>query len=109
MAKGISAPAEGGANAMIVKKSICILLAAASALLAADAGRENDPSQRNKPYLLLIGLDGFRFDYAEKYGAKHILAFRDAGSSAEALIPSYPSLTFPNFYTLATGLLPAHH
>jgi alkaline phosphatase D len=69
----------------------------------------NAPAQRPKPYVLLIGLDGFRFDYAERYGAKNLLALRDRGASAGALIPAYPALTFPNFYTLATGLLPERH
>ena len=69
----------------------------------------NAPTQRHKPYVLLIGLDGFRFDYAERYGAKNLLALRARGASAGALIPSYPSLTFPNFYTLATGLSPERH
>lgn len=69
----------------------------------------NHPEQQRKPYVLLIGLDGFRFDYAERYGARNLLALRDRGASAGALIPAYPSLTFPNFYTLATGLHPESH
>ncbi|MEO7144141.1 MAG: ectonucleotide pyrophosphatase/phosphodiesterase [Bryobacteraceae bacterium] len=78
-----------------------VLLLCAAGLFGADAS--------GKPYVLLIGLDGFRFDYAQKFDAKNIAAFRDRGSSSEALIPCYPSLTFPNFYTLATGLYPEHH
>ena len=72
-------------------------------------GADNSPAQREKPYVLLIGLDGFRFDYPERYGARNLEAFREQGSSSAALIPQYPSLTFPNFYSLATGLLPEHH
>ena len=43
-------------------------------------------------------------------GAKHLLALGAQGAiAAEGMIPSYPSLTFPNHYTLVTGLYPEHH
>ena len=58
----------------------------------------------------MVSLDGFRYDYAKKYGAKHLLALGAQGAIAgEGMIPSYPSLTFPNHYTLVTGLYPEHH
>lgn len=57
----------------------------------------------------MISADGFRHDYAEKYGAKTLLALAEQGVKAESMIPSYPSLTFPNHYTLVTGLYPSHH
>ena len=45
-----------------------------------------------------------------KYGAKHLLALGAEGAIAsQGMIPSYPSLTFPNHYTLVTGLYPEHH
>jgi predicted AlkP superfamily pyrophosphatase or phosphodiesterase len=62
-----------------------------------------------KRYLLVIGIDGMRADYADRYGAKNLQQFRDSGASAAALIPSYPSSTFPNFYSIATGLAPENH
>ncbi|MBS1622284.1 MAG: alkaline phosphatase family protein [Bacteroidetes bacterium] len=72
-------------------------------------GRTNSPEQQQKPYVILISIDGFRYDYAEKYGAENILKFGNGGVRAESMIPSYPSLTFPNHYTLVTGLYPSHH
>ncbi len=72
-------------------------------------GRVNSREAQKKPYLVLISLDGFRYDYAEKYQAKHLQQFAKQGVHATNMIPSYPSLTFPNHYTLATGLYPAHH
>ena len=70
----------------------------------------NAASQVNKHYVVLVSLDGFRWDYATKYGAKHLLAIGARGASApEGMIPAYPSLTFPNHYTLVTGLYPEHH
>lgn len=72
-------------------------------------GRENAKEQLRKPYVILISADGFRFDYAKKYQASNILKLSTKGVQAESMIPSYPSLTFPNHYTLATGLYPSHH
>jgi predicted AlkP superfamily pyrophosphatase or phosphodiesterase len=72
-------------------------------------GRINSPEQQAKPYVIMISLDGFRYDYARKYNAEHLLALSGSGVRAESMIPSYPSLTFPNHYTLVTGLYPSHH
>ena len=72
--------------------------------------RPNDAAQQDKHYVVLVSLDGFRWDYARKDGAKHLLAIAKEGASApEGMIPAYPSVTFPNHYTLVTGLYPEHH
>ena len=69
----------------------------------------NAPSQDNKPYVLLVSFDSLRYDYAQKYGAPNLIAFGKKGIAARAMIPSFPSSTFPNHYTIVTGLTPAHH
>ncbi|MEQ1354294.1 MAG: ectonucleotide pyrophosphatase/phosphodiesterase, partial [Candidatus Acidiferrum sp.] len=70
----------------------------------------NGAEQQRQHYVILVSLDGFRYDYAEKYHAENIRALGAAGAAAhEGMIPAYPSLTFPNHYTLATGLYPEHH
>ena len=71
--------------------------------------RTNSVEAMSKPYVILISADGFRYDYAEKYQAKNILKFGEAGISAKAMIPSFPTITFPNHWSLITGLYPAHH
>lgn len=65
--------------------------------------------QRERPYVILVSLDGFRYDYAEKYQAKNILNIRNAGASAEAMMPSFPTVTFPNHIAIVTGMYPGHH
>ena len=74
---------------------------------------DHDPNaveQRQKPYVVLVSLDGFRYDYAQKYGAPNLLAIASRGASApDGMIPAYPSVTFPNHYTIVTGLYPEHH
>jgi hypothetical protein len=54
----------------------------------------NAISERTKRYLVLVSLDGFRFDYAQKYGAAHLIGLGKRGLAADALIPSYPSLKY---------------
>ncbi|MBA4853145.1 ectonucleotide pyrophosphatase/phosphodiesterase [Emticicia sp. BO119] len=61
------------------------------------------------PYIVMVSFDGFRHDYVQKYNPKHIKKFIKKGSAATKMFPSYPSKTFPNHYTLVTGLYPAHH
>jgi predicted AlkP superfamily pyrophosphatase or phosphodiesterase len=73
------------------------------------AERRNAVSQQAKPYVILISADGFRSDFSVKYGAKFLQSREAKGVKAEAMIPSYPSLTFPNHYTIVTGLYPSHH
>lgn len=63
----------------------------------------------DKPDLLiLVSIDGFRDDYLTHHKTPVIQALADQGVSA-AMRPSFPSLTFPNHYTLVTGLWPDHH
>ncbi len=63
----------------------------------------------DRPYVILISLDGFRYDYVKNFAPPHLTAFKNAGAQADALIPSFPSKTFPNHYTIVTGLTPGHH
>lgn len=74
-----------------------------------DLNRKNSVEVFSKPYVILISADGFRYDYAKKYNAKNLLKFAGSGVSAKAMLPSFPSITFPNHWSLITGLYPAHH
>jgi len=70
----------------------------------------NSATAQGRHYVVLVSLDGFRWDYARRDGAKHLLALGKHGVWApEGMLPSYPSLTFPNHYTIVTGLYPEHH
>ena len=70
---------------------------------------KNDPSQIKKPYVILISADGFRADFTEKYDAKFLQSVTKKGVRAKFMEPSFPSVTFPNHYTIVTGLYPSHH
>ena len=71
--------------------------------------RVNQQNQRAKPYVILISADGFRADMAKKFGATHLLELSKQGAAAEYMRASYPTITFPNHYSIVTGLYPAHH
>lgn len=72
-------------------------------------GRSNSVEQQKKPYVILISADGFRYDLAMRYQAKNLLKLANSGVEATSMQPSYPSLTFPNHYSIITGLYPSHH
>jgi predicted AlkP superfamily pyrophosphatase or phosphodiesterase len=62
-----------------------------------------------RPTTLLISIDGYRWDYPEVHPSPAIRALIKRGVRAEGLIPSYPSYTFPNHYSIVTGLRPESH
>ncbi|MBI2498256.1 MAG: alkaline phosphatase family protein [Opitutae bacterium] len=59
--------------------------------------------------LILVSIDGFRWDYLQKYDAPALRALAAGGVHARRLTPSFPTKTFPNHFTLVTGLRPEHH
>lgn len=65
--------------------------------------------QSEKPYLVVLSMDGFRWDYAGKTETPNLDRIACSGVRAQRMIPSFPTKTFPNHYTLATGLYPDHH
>lgn len=70
----------------------------------------NSPAALKAHYVVLVSLDGFRWDYAKRDGATHLLALGKQGVWApQGMLPSFPSLTFPNHFTIVTGLYPEHH
>lgn len=64
---------------------------------------------QEKPYVVLVSFDGFRHDYVAKYNPPNFKKFIAKGAQAEGIIPSFPSKTFPNHYSIVTGLNPGNH
>ena len=95
--------------------SLLLLLVTFQAIFAQDttqkiiSGRSNDKSQLNKPYVILISADGFRYDFTELYDATFLKSISNNGVRAKFMTPSFPSLTFPNHYSIVTGMYPSHH
>ncbi|KAH7064560.1 alkaline-phosphatase-like protein [Macrophomina phaseolina] len=61
------------------------------------------------PTTILISLDGFRADFLQRNLTPTMQAFVNEGVSPPYMNPSFPSVTFPNHWTLATGLYPEAH
>ena len=61
------------------------------------------------PYLILISIDGFGWRLQDTNDTPGLDRIAAAGVRAKAMRPAYPSLTFPNHYSIATGLYPYQH
>jgi predicted AlkP superfamily pyrophosphatase or phosphodiesterase len=61
------------------------------------------------PQVILVSMDGFRRSYLDTDSVPTLHALGRDGVTAQAMIPSFPTLTFPNHYTIVTGLYPEHH
>ena len=61
------------------------------------------------PTTILISLDGFRADFLQRGLTPTLNAFIQEGVSPLYMLPSFPSVTFPNHYTMVTGLYPESH
>jgi ectonucleotide pyrophosphatase/phosphodiesterase family member 5 len=63
--------------------------------------------QRN--YTILISFDGFRWDYPSRGLTPNLDFIKENGVHALSLKPCFPSKTFPNHYSIVTGLYPENH
>jgi predicted AlkP superfamily pyrophosphatase or phosphodiesterase len=59
--------------------------------------------------LILISIDGFRADYLDRGISPSLAGLARDGVRAKAMRPAFPSITFPNHFTIVTGLYPDHH
>jgi len=64
---------------------------------------------QDKPYVILISMDGFRWDYIYRGITPNLNKLADEGIHALSLRPSFPSKTFPNHYSIITGMYPENH
>jgi predicted AlkP superfamily pyrophosphatase or phosphodiesterase len=89
----------------LVNKIAGLLLA----VVAAGCAQVPPAPARPPAPVILVSLDGMRPDYLERGVSPNLNRLAADGARALAMRPSYPSLTFPNHYTLVTGLRPDHH
>ena len=64
--------------------------------------------QQKRNLTIVVSLDAFRWDYPTIYNTPWLDSIAANGVAA-TMVPSYPSSTIPNHFTLATGLVPDHH
>jgi len=93
----------------MIKKSIyfCFIIL----IISCAKKIENDVSVINDldPTVILISLDGFRWDYLSKTDTPNLDILVENGVISESLIPVFPSNTFPNHLSIVTGCYPENH
>ncbi|MGH9338920.1 MAG: ectonucleotide pyrophosphatase/phosphodiesterase, partial [Acidobacteriota bacterium] len=85
---------------------LCFVLLLALCLFLLGAGMQPWTAGHT---LILISLDGVGWDYPERFEMSHLLRLGSEGVRARALIPVYPTETFPSHYSIVTGLFPEDH
>ncbi|WP_343613716.1 ectonucleotide pyrophosphatase/phosphodiesterase [Novosphingobium sp.] len=91
-----------------VAACLALPLAATSAMSRPVSAPAATPDKARAPVTILISIDGFRADYLDR-GETPVLSRLAAGGVHAAMRPSFPSVTFPNHWTLVTGLVPDHN
>lgn len=88
------------------KKYFLLIIIETLLLSCSQTNNKNTP----KGYpLILISIDGFRWDYFNRTETPHFDELIAGGVQAESLIPVFPSKTFPNHYSIVTGLYAENH
>ena len=85
-----------------------LLILFALTLSACATAAPERPERAGDPLVILVSIDGFRPDYLERGVTPTLNALKADGAFA-VMRPSFPSVTFPNHYTLVTGLHPDRH
>ena len=101
----IRSPAVALAKAGVTRRAVLALLLAAACTLAVPGPAAQTP----RPILILVSFDAWRWDYFDRTKTPNLHALAARGVRSRGLIPAFPSKTFPNHYTIVTGLYPAHH
>lgn len=61
------------------------------------------------PLLIIISFDGFRYDYLNKTDAPNLAKLASDGVRAPWIEPRFITKTFPNHFSIATGLYEESH
>src|SRR6056297_11518 len=86
----------------LTRRSLLITVIACLPILYSCGSEQNRNTE--EPKLLLISIDGFHPDYVDKYETPNIDLLAETGVLADYLVPVFPTKTFPNHYSIATGL-----
>lgn len=92
-----------------MKKNRFLTVSAVSILLAVSVSCNKEGTKQYENYVVLVSMDAFRWDYNKIYNTPNLNKLAAEGVKADRLIPSFPTVTFPNHYSIITGLYPDHH
>ncbi len=88
---------------------LLLVLSACRTLGPAPFGTAHESARRDSAIVILVSIDGWRHDYFDRFQPPNLARLAARGVRATGLMPQFPSKTFPNHYTLVTGLRLAHH
>lgn len=88
-----------------------LLFISLTSLLSAGctSNQSSSKSDKKDKYVVMLSLDGFRWDYPDSISTPNLDKIKAKGIKAKSLKPAFPTKTFPNHYTMATGLYPDNH
>lgn len=91
---------------MHLEALLCVLATCYQSVISQNTG---NGTQKDLPPLLLVSFDGFRTDYLRNYSFPNLQKFFSGGVLIEQLVNVFTTKTFPNHYSLATGLYAESH
>lgn len=94
---------------LFVALGALFLSACASTGPAVTAPRATQAAAEPDRVVILVSIDGFRAEYFDRGVTPNLAKLAASGVHARRMIPAFPSLTFPNHYTIATGRRPDHN
>jgi len=110
MVLGRGSAADARARPRLRRGFIAVCLAAiTSGVAAQSSGGINTPAQMAKPYVVMISFDGFKPEYLQRIDLPAFARVAKNGVQSVGMIPVFPSKTFPNHYSIATGMYPESH
>lgn len=84
-------------------------VAAVPLYLVLSLGCVGQPAPAAAPIVVLVSIDGFRWDYLDRGISPSLSSLSAEGVRARAMIPVFPTKTFPNHVSIVTGDYPVHH
>jgi predicted AlkP superfamily pyrophosphatase or phosphodiesterase len=93
----------------LFKRASKYFLLAIISIMIVLSGSRKDTRKPFRNYVVLVSLDAFRWDYSKLYNTPNLNKLAKDGVKVERMISSFPTNTFPNHYSIATGLYPDHH
>jgi predicted AlkP superfamily pyrophosphatase or phosphodiesterase len=102
-----------GMKQYIVRKPLQVIITlfilASTALIGCSSEKSANQAATEPNPLLLISIDGFMNEYLERNETPNFNRLINQGVKAEYMIPAFPTKTFPNHFTIVTGLYPENH
>jgi len=93
---------------LLFRLLLCTWAAFSAGCITAPVRKTAETTAQTTP-LLLVSIDGYRYDYIQRGLSPTLEMLARNGVQAASMQPSFPSLTFPNHYTIVTGLRPDRH